>query len=364
MSRLRKNKYVRRFVRRLGGARLIIALRLLQLPLRLAVRLVVARLPRNPQLVVFGAPLDRFADNASYLFLQMSATPGLRCVWITGSRELVRRLRAAGYESELRASPAGLRTCLRAGCFVVTAYASDVNRWAADGARLFNLWARSSPQDHRAGHGERPDGVPSHRASPSFAAGTGAVRRNARAGRAVVDVGVVSRRCFSSAFGVPPERCLDFGYPRTDHFFAAQDEPPSPLLIKRPETWRRVRDARFVVGYFPTWRDDDSPFMQRSGLSVERLAETVAARDGVLLFKPHFNTAVTLPEGSAVVLHPDDDLNAYLPLCSALITDYSSVAFDFMLLDRPILYFVPDTVNDRENSAGAIVGIPHLGRGR
>ena len=55
-----------------------------------------------------------------------------------------------------------------------------------------------------------------------------------------------------------------------------------------------------------------------------------------------FNTAVTLPEGSAVVLHPDDDLNAYLPLCSALITDYSSVAFDFMLLDRPILYFVPD----------------------
>jgi CDP-glycerol glycerophosphotransferase len=30
-----------------------------------------------------------------------------------------------------------------------------------------------------------------------------------------------------------------------------------------------------------------------------------------------------------------------------LITEYSSVAFDFMLLDRPILYFVPDLADYR-----------------
>ncbi|MBA3527997.1 MAG: CDP-glycerol glycerophosphotransferase family protein, partial [Propionibacteriaceae bacterium] len=159
----------------------------------------------------------------------------------------------------------------------------------------------------------------------------------------------ISERCFSSAFGVPRDRCLDFGYPRADHFFAAQDEPLSDVLIDRPDTWTRVRDASFVVGYFPTWRDDDSPFIQRSGLSIERLAEIVAARSGLLLFKPHFNTTLDLPHGAAVILHPDDDLNTYLPLCSVLITDYSSVAFDFMLLDRPILYFVPDLEHYRRH---------------
>jgi CDP-glycerol glycerophosphotransferase (TagB/SpsB family) len=31
-----------------------------------------------------------------------------------------------------------------------------------------------------------------------------------------------------------------------------------------------------------------------------------------------------------------------LPMCDVLVTDYSSVAFDFLLLDRPIVYFLPD----------------------
>ncbi len=113
MLKLRKNRYVRRFVRRFGGARLIVLARLVQLPLRLAVRQLVARLPRDRTLVVFGAPLHRFADNSAYLFLSLSDAPGLRCVWITGSRELAGRLRGAGYEAELRLSPAGLRTCLK-----------------------------------------------------------------------------------------------------------------------------------------------------------------------------------------------------------------------------------------------------------
>jgi len=349
MSRLRKNSHVRRFIRRFGGARLIIVLRLLELPFRVAARLAVARLPRDGRLLVFGAPLDRFADNAAYLYLQMSRSPGLRCVWITGSRDLVGRLRAAGYEAELRLSRAGIRASLRAGWFVVTAYASDVNRWTFDGARLLNLW----------------HGVPLKTIERDMTHGPMAALHAARRPRSPLALALadetrmpdvllstsafISRRCFSSAFGIPTERCLDFGYPRADHFFAAQDQPPSDLLIKRRDVWQRVRDAHFVVGYFPTWRDDDSPFMERSGFSLERLAEIVAAQGGLLLFKPHFNTELTLPAGQAVVLQPDDDLNAYLPLCSALITDYSSVAFDFMLLDRPILYFVPDLEHYRRS---------------
>lgn len=342
MSRLRKNKHVRRFVRRFGGARLIIVPRLVQLPLRLAVRFVVSRLARDRKLVVFGAPLDRFADNSAYLFLRLSGTPGLRCVWITGSRDVAERLRAAGYEAELRVSRAGLKVSARAGWYVVTAYVSDINRWTHDGARLVNLW-----------HGIPLKTIERDIVDSPMAFMYGSRRPRSPLALAFADEtrvpdallstsSFITERCFSSAFGVAPEHCLDFGYPRADHFFTPADEAFSDVLVQRSETWKHVRDASFVVGYFPTWRDDDSPFIKRSGLSIERLAITIAEQGGVLLFKPHFNTALDLPEGHAVVLHPDDDLNVYLPLCSALITDYSSVAFDFMLLDRPILYFVPD----------------------
>jgi CDP-glycerol glycerophosphotransferase (TagB/SpsB family) len=47
-------------------------------------------------------------------------------------------------------------------------------------------------------------------------------------------------------------------------------------------------------------------------------------------------------DDSLVVLPSDADLNAYLGLCDVLVTDYSSVASDFLLLERPIVLFVPD----------------------
>ncbi|MDP8907589.1 MAG: CDP-glycerol glycerophosphotransferase family protein [Chloroflexota bacterium] len=349
MARLRKNRYFRRFVRRLGGARLIVLLRILELPIRLAARKVVSRVRRDERLVVFGAPLDRFADNAAYLFLRLSESQDLRCVWISGSRRLVERLRAAGYAAERRFSAAGLRVSLRAGWYVVTAYVSDVNRWTYDGAKVLNLWhgvpLKTIERDIRNSpfafiHKQRPGSL----LESAFADDT-------RPPDALLSTSrFISERCFTSAFAVPVECCIDVGYPRTDHFFEPPEEPPSRLLIERVDTWRMVRESGFVVGYFPTWRDDDSPFVERSGLSVDRLAEVVAARGGVLLFKPHFNTSFSRPAGDRiVVLSPDDDLNAYLHLCSALITDYSSVAFDFMLLNRPILYFVPDLDDYRRN---------------
>ena len=138
------------------------------------------------------------------------------------------------------------------------------------------------------------------------------------------------------------ERCLEVGYPRTDHFFSHSSAPPSDMLVPDLAVWNRLRASTFVVGYFHTWRDDGSTVMP-GGLSLDRLAGAVSAAGGLLVFKPHVNTTEEVPHSAAmVVLDPNDDLSAYLHLCSVLVTDYSSVAFDFMLLDRPILYYVPD----------------------
>jgi CDP-glycerol glycerophosphotransferase (TagB/SpsB family) len=348
LSRLRKNKHVRRFLRRFGGARLVLLLRLLELPLRLAARPVVRRWPRDPRLIVFGAPLDRFADNSAYLFLRLSDSSDLRCIWITGSRALLERLRAAGYDAELRSSPRAIGLCLRAGWYVVAAYVSDVNRWAYDGAKVLNLWhgipLKRIERDMLTG-----PFATFYRPRPRWSPLAMAVADQIRPPEAVLSTSqMLSERCFASAFGVPPDRCVNFDYPRADHFFGANDRPPSDLLIADRETWSKLRAAAFVIGYFPTWRDDDSAFMEQGGLSIERLSATVESCGGVLVFKPHFNTSFDIGNAaSAVFLHPEDDLNAYLPLCDVLITDYSSVAFDFMLLDRPILYFVPDLADYR-----------------
>jgi CDP-glycerol glycerophosphotransferase len=153
-------------------------------------------------------------------------------------------------------------------------------------------------------------------------------------------------RHFSTAFRVPATRCIELGYPRCDPLFS-RGRLPDPLLVRNLEAWKRLRDAPFVVGYFPTWRDDGSDFISTSGLSLLELAQAVSDEGGAFVGKLHPLTAQATSTYGVSLLDTDDDLSSFLPLCSLLITDYSSVAFDFLLLDRPLIYYVPDIDNYR-----------------
>jgi CDP-glycerol glycerophosphotransferase (TagB/SpsB family) len=330
---------------RIGTFRLLVLLRLVQWPIRSATRPLLRRLPRDPSLVAFGAASERFADNPAYAFLGMASDPSVSCVWISGSSAIVERLRAAGLPAERRWSGRGMRAALRAGWYVYGWQTADVNVWLGDGARTLNLWhgvGIKRVQRARIGVGptvfDAPEG--------SFVASVLADDRH------VPDLVLSSSPgmtpVLAMSFGVPPERCAELGYPRNDHLITGT-VPPAPLVDR--ELHDRLRAAR-VVGWFPTFRDDTMGIPGGAPL-IEEVAAIVRAQGATLLFKAHDSSHVEVDEGSGlVVLPPDADLNAYLGCCDVLVTDYSSVASDFLLLrDRPIVLFVPD-VDDFEAVRG------------
>ena len=51
------------------------------------------------------------------------------------------------------------------------------------------------------------------------------------------------------------------------------------------------------------------------------------------------------------------EATSIMPYCDALICDYSSAAFDYMLLDRPIFYFIGDEKNMQIINSMALCGI-------
>jgi len=55
-----------------------------------------------------------------------------------------------------------------------------------------------------------------------------------------------------------------------------------------------------------------------------------------------FITTFDIPTGLVELLAPETDLLPYILDSSILITDYSSVAWDFFYLDKPVLFFQPD----------------------
>ncbi|MGW2595118.1 bifunctional glycosyltransferase/CDP-glycerol:glycerophosphate glycerophosphotransferase [Streptomyces sp. NPDC001515] len=131
-------------------------------------------------------------------------------------------------------------------------------------------------------------------------------------------------------------RSLETGYPRNDVLATATEE--------------RVRAAREALGlgpgqrallYAPTHRDYEAGFTSR--LDLERFCAE-AGPDTVLMVRAHYFYGDTgLPEHPSVLDVSDHPRIEELCLAAdALITDYSSVMFDYAHLDRPIVVHAPD----------------------
>ena len=334
---------VRRVTRAFGVHRLQTIFIQTQRPLQQLANACLRRVSRDQRLVVMGSPSGRFADNSAHLFLYLSDDfdRQISPVWISGSVAVVRRLRAHGYAAELKWSWSGVRTCLRAGTYIYSAYRSDISQWLSSGATHVCLW----------------HGIPIKRILldlPSTRVGGGRFARFQRAAQEpspdllLSSTKHVTRESLVHAFGVPEERCWELGYPRNDHLLNAPREPHPALLASRTEL-DRIQRATFVVGLFLTWRDDEATDLVDPQL-VNQLAALCAQHGGLLVYKAHYNVAPAhVDPAMCVHLRPDVDLNAYLGYCDVLITDYSSVALDFLLLARPILYFMPDLERYDEN---------------
>jgi CDP-glycerol glycerophosphotransferase (TagB/SpsB family) len=335
MRRVRYWPPVRRTIRAVGVHRLQRVVTVAQWPLQQLTDACLRHVPRDHRLVAMGSPSERFADNAAHLFLYLSDRPvGLSPVWVSGSWSTVKRLRDLGYAAELRWSWRGIRTCLRAGTYVYSGYRSDINRWFSTHATSVCLW-------HGIPIKRILRDLPGAPAEDARFLRLGSIGEEPPPDRLLSSTPHVTRRCFVRAFGIPEDRCWDIGYPRNDHLLTSPREPHR-ALVDRNGDLDRIEKAEFVVGLFLTWRDDRALDVADAGL-VNRLATLCAEQGALLVYKAHYNVApVHVDPELCVPLPPEADLNAYLGFCDVLITDYSSVALDFLLLGRPTVHYLPD----------------------
>ena len=327
---------VRRATRALGVHRLHGILTQLQRPFQLLIDASLRRSSRDHRVVAMGSPSNRFADNSAHLFLYLSevADTDLSPVWVSGSVAVVRRLRARGYAAELRWSWSGIRTCRRAGTYVSSAYRSDISRWFSSGATHLCLW-------HGIPIKRIMLDLPFSRLEASIFQKLRWAAQEPAPDLLLSSTEHVTRDSLAHAFGIPEERCWELGYPRNDHLVNAPRKP-HPALIADMTALQRIEKAEFVVGMFLTWRDDQATDSVDPHL-VNQMAALCAQHGGLLVYKAHYNVAPAHVDPALCVhLAADVDLNSYLGYCNLLLTDYSSVALDFLLLARPILYFMPD----------------------
>jgi len=156
---------------------------------------------------------------------------------------------------------------------------------------------------------------------------------------------------FQSCFLFDREKIIETGYPANDPMYAPNREELANKIRKKLS----IPENKKVILYAPTWRDDQFYDKGQYGfdldLDINRLKKEFG-EEYVLLLRLHYFIVDQLDlsqygdftrDGSSY----DDITDLYL-ISDILITDYSSVFFDYANLKRPILYYTYDIEKYRD----------------
>jgi CDP-glycerol glycerophosphotransferase len=138
----------------------------------------------------------------------------------------------------------------------------------------------------------------------------------------------------------------EVGYPRNDLFFQRNTPTEIAALKKR---WGLPPDKKVIL-YAPTWRDTGGSKIDRGfqlALDLEALKERFGGEYVIILRLHHLiATALELTEAQRSFAfdfsEPQYDAQELLLAADVLITDYSSMMFDYANLRRPTIFFAYD----------------------
>lgn len=169
----------------------------------------------------------------------------------------------------------------------------------------------------------------------------------------VLATSVYWQDAYSQAFSVPRSHVLPIGLPRTDELFDHQwlDDRKKELYQKYPELQNKK-----VILYAPTFRGN----IYKGFTAVPFDALSIIKQlpdDYVLLYKFHpLMGNYQLADDQRIINMNHEDTHALFSISDYLISDYSSIVFDYMILEKNLLFFVPD-LDDYSKSLGVFVDL-------
>lgn len=300
--------------------------------------------PRSKRYLIFGSFRGAFNDNSKYLYLYANKQKSeqYRPIWVSTKRSTVAHVRQLGYEAYWVASPQGLWYSLRGKYWFVNSYTSDILFCLAGNATVVNLWHGLPWKCIEFGIKK---GVLSKRFSKEDKMDVFFHPACFRKPDYVLSGGESISKIFAYSFRIRIEQCLELGYPRNYLLTRPREEVLD--FIRKYESSQALALAETIQMYkttyiyMPTWRDSQRNLFA-NGIDLQVLNNVMAEQNALAVMKPHPNTVK--PEHSEysnlVFMESTADVYAILPLTDVLITDYSSIMFDYPLMDNKsmILY--------------------------
>lgn len=163
---------------------------------------------------------------------------------------------------------------------------------------------------------------------------------------------------------VKKENCIiEAGYPRNDFLFNYTDKDINRI---KEELGVNKTDKKIIL-YAPTWRDNQHKsgvgYTYKTEVDFDMLQKELG-QDYLILFRAHYLVANEFDfekyKGFIYDVSKIDDINELYVISDILITDYSSVFFDYANLKRPIIYYMYDLEKYKDNMRGFYIDLNEL----
>lgn len=302
---------------------------------------------RNKSLWIFSSWFGKKYNDSSRIFFEYvnKNHPEINAVWISRDKKIVRNLRSKGFKAEKANSLKAMWLAFRAGrIFSTSGY--EMFYGFSNGAELYELW----------------HGMPLKKILDDDDFSGGNIRKNILANilykinrkyfawktiTTFPNLYTISASDFFSpflktAFGLDSSRILPLGLPRIDAMFANRKE----------ELIEKIRcdfpDCKIFL-YMPTFRTGAwtkkpfEPFCEKYGFDEVEFFNFLSQRNVVFIYKPHFYDLNLISNSSHrnrfIIINDDDydELYNFIGQVDVLITDYSSIYFDFISTRKPVI---------------------------
>lgn len=285
-------------------------------------------IPKNEKIWVFGAWFGkRYSDNSKYLFEYMCKNhQEINSIWITRNTNVLNIIRAKGYNAYLANSPMGFYYSMTAKINIVSTGKSDLNYYLiTPNQHIINLWHGTPLKKIMY-----DDKITKIHSSKLIKQIFPFKKDTIYSLFCVPSEEVATKYC--SAFREQANKMLITGYPRNDGLF-----------LKTPRSSIKLQGI-----YMPTHRGEgDKNFIKIIKSIFDQLNIFLIQKDILLYVKLHYYHIEELQKneiGFSNILFLDDkeiedDIYGHLQKFDFLITDYSSIFFDYLLLNRPIIFF-------------------------
>ena len=319
------------------------------IPLLWAFKKLGSIVHRNPVKIIFCAWFgQKFDDNSKALFeYTIKNRKDINAIWITGSKEVLEELIKLNY-------PVCYTWSLKAICYHLTSKyvvfctsshdgSSSIMHPLLSGATFINLW-HGIPLK-KIGKDDNIDEMKFEKMLDRknvflriFLKKYYNIKASIAQNVYVFSSSEAISKIYEGVFGLSSDRILCLGQARNDYFFG-----------NHPNEIRERFAGKKIVLYMPTHRSEGKTIMDfHNLLDLDAINKLCVANNFILLIKKHFfhkaDPIVMNNEYSNIIelTHENVKAQELLDASDILITDYSSAYIDYLLLNRPIVFYAYD----------------------